>query len=335
MSSDCLLARSALLVLAAMALSGCGRSTATISPAMSVNDRAPAAQLRAETPAPDAGAAASQNGNAFYPLDLGNHWGYQHEISLYIVPTGGPPGPVSSVSDRHERDLVCVEQRNGNDYMVERTSYGGSLFSWVRYRQDGAGLYEADVSIGDPPVCASVSGHRIFDSDEPAALSGQGAWTALAATLHDPVRQAAYRAAWDRIQARADAVRRALEPGPAQTAAGGVQTDEITRLQYPLHRGAHWVIRASPLFESIVEGNDALDLAVGHVPAWRIRIDSALVGPDDRVHFWFSRNGFLKLAFHFEGIATDPSGTIIGVVIDDETETLDELSLSGGRFAAP
>ena len=323
---------SALLALAAMTLAGCGR---TVAPVTSATDRAPATALRAGMVGMDGPAPGGTPANLFYPLDLGNHWGYGHELSVTIVPTGGPPGPVSTVRDRHERDLVCVEPRAGRRYVVEQTSYGASLFSWVRYRQDGAGLFEADVSIEEPPVCAGLSGHKIFDADVLPASTGEEAWPALAAKLADPAQQAAYRAAWDRVQARAAAVRRALEPGPTEAARGGVEPDELTRLEYPLHPGAHWVIRAHPRFESFVERAEALDLAVGHVPAWRIRVESEFLGQNDSVRFWYGQDGFLKLAAHFEGIATDPSGNLIGIVVADESELLDELALRGGRFAAP
>jgi len=325
---------SVLLALATMTLAGCSRSVAPVTSATPTSDRAAVTALRNDFVDTEGTAQGGTPANLFYPLDLGNHWGYDHEVSVYIVPTGGPPGPVSSVRNRQDRDLVCLEPRFGRRYVVEQTSYGGSLFSWLRYRQDGAGLYEADVSVGEPPVCASVSGHRIFDTDDVPARSSEQAWTALAAKLANPAQQAAYRAAWDRIQARAAAVRRALEPG-TQGASGGVESDEITRLEYPLHPGAHWVIRANPHFESIVERAEVLDLAVGHVTAWRIRIENEFLGQDDSIHFWFGRDGFLKSAAHFEGIATDPGGNIIGVVIADESERLDELSLQGGRFAAP
>ena len=113
-----------------------------------------------------------------------------------------------------------------------------------------------------------------------------------------------------------------------------MESGEITRLEYPLHPGAQWVIRADPRFESIVEGAEVLDLAVGHVPGWRIRIESVLFGPDDRVHIWYGRGGFLKLEAYFEGIATDPGGNRLGRLISEESEVLTEVSLSGGRFAA-
>jgi len=212
----------------------------------------------------------------------------------------------------------------------------GPSFDWVRYRQDGAGLYEADVESQLPPVCAGVTGRQTLDAEGVETPPGEAAWAGVEARLSDPAKQVAYRAAWERVQARASVLRQALGTarGIPRAAGGGVEPGEITRLEYPLHPGARWVIRADPRFESIVEGAEVLNLAVGHVPGWRIRIDSVFLGQDDRVHVWYGRSGFLKLVAHFEGVATDASGNPIGRVISDESEVLTELALGGGRFAA-
>ena len=82
-------------------------------------------------------------------------------------------------------------------------------------------------------------------------------------------------------------------------------------------------------------GESTLDLAVGHVPAWRIRIDIDGFGPRDRVHIWYSRSGFLKSDVHLEAEATDTNGNPIGLAILEESEELVALSLNRGRFAAP
>jgi hypothetical protein len=273
----------------------------------------------------------------FYPLEPGNHWGYDHSFSIYIIPTGGPPGPAFGQNDRVLRDLVCIEHRLSSTYTVEQVQYEGAPPWWVRYRQDGSGLFEADVDVTIPPSCAAA-GRRVFDARTAQARPGEGAWAAVAATIGSPSREMAYRAAWERIQTRASALRRVLGNersilGPQ--AGGGVGPNEITRLEYPLHPGAHWVIREDPRFESTVEGAETLDLAVGSLPGWRIRVGSDVFGAHDSVHLWYGRSGYLRLVAHLEGIATDEQGNPIGVVVADESEVLTELSLNGGRFAAP
>jgi hypothetical protein len=283
------------------------------------------------------GPPAAQGGGAFYPLEVGNRWAYDHSLGLYFVPVGGPPGPVFGVNDHQGRELVCVEQRGGHGYFVEQQSFENpSLFTWTRFRQDGDGLFEADVASNEPPACSGATGRRVFDAGASAARS-EAAWSAIAARI-DPARQAACRAAFDRVQARAAAIRAALgvlSRSPVLTPGiTGVDAGEITRLAYPLHPGASWVIRSSPRFESTVEGRDALALASSRVPGWRIRIDSEFNGPDDHVHVWYGRDGFLRLEDHLEGIATDPNGVPIGRMILDESLVLTEVSLNGGRFAA-
>jgi len=322
--------RFATLAIFALLLSSCGNA-----PTDPAANRVTASALRAEI---DAGRGPSGGGppaSLFYPLEVGNHWGYDHSFSVYIIPTGGPPGPVQGVNDRVIRDLVCVEHRLGHDYTVEQVQYQGAPPWWVRYRQDGSGLFEADVEVTNPPLCAGPAGRRIFDAKAAPARADERVWASVAAKIADPAKQVAYRAAWDRVQARIAAARQAIgiTARSLPRAAAGVEPGEITRLEYPLHPGAHWVVRANPSFGSIVEGTDALDLEVGLLPAWRIRVGNEFLGPEDRILTWYGRSGMLKLEGHFEGSATDEAGNEIGRVIADESAVLTDLALGGGRFA--
>ena len=321
------------LAILAIASAGCGRAPAPIAPA---GERTPALSTAVRSDGVDVPIASSAAENGFYPLHLGNEWSYAYTLSIVIIPEGGPPDPAFGLSDRRTRDLVCVETRGGNPYVVERTYYPSPrVFTWVRYRQDRDGLFEADVETTLPPTCSAASGRRHFDAGARVVGSGEEAWAAIAAKFPAPARQAAYREAWEGIAARAAAIRRALGAEPEPPRAAGVEAGEITRLEYPLRPGAHWVIRETPRFEATVEGAETLDLAVGHVPAWRIRIDFDGLGANDRVSVWYGRAGFLMSDVHVEGVATDPEGNPIGRLIYDETEELEELALNGGRFATP
>ena len=313
----------AALAIIALTLAGCGR--APTAPASGPDSNA----LRAGLTSPGAAAHDAPEAALFYPLQLGNHWAYDFLFRVAVVPFSGTPS-VFVVREQHERDLTCIEELAGRSYVIERTSFPGGV-DWVPYRQDGAGLYESDVPARP---CSGGTGRQKLDMD--ATRSDEAAWAGVEAKIADPAKRAAYRAAWDRMEARSIAIRRALGIElESRRATGGAGAGEITRLQYPLHTGAHWVIRADPRFESIVEGSDVLDLAPGRLQAWRIRIDSEFVGPDDRVHVWYGRSGFLMLAAHFEGdVATDPNGTPIGTLTSDQSEVLTELSLGGGRFVA-
>jgi hypothetical protein len=312
----------AVLAIIAFALPGCGRAPTAPASRPQATNALPAKPSRADAAA-DAG--------LFYPLQLGNHWAYDFVFNVSVVPFSGSPSEFE-VRERRERDLTCIEQLAGASYFIEKRSFPGGAY-WLPYRQDRAGLYESD-ALALP--CSGGTGRQKLDMDATATRSYEAAWSAVEAKIADPLKRAAYRAAWERIQARVAAIGRALGAEPASPrAAGGVGAGEITRLLYPLHTGARWVIRADPRFESVVEGNDVLDLPPGRLPAWRIRIDSELVGPDDRVHVWYGRSGYLMLVAHFKGEATDPNGIPIGTLISDESEVLTELSLGGGRFATP
>lgn len=315
----------------ALSLTACSKVTA---PVRSDAERMSAASAKAADPAP---AAANGGGGSFYPLEIGNRWSFDHSFAVYLDPDDGPPGPVVGIEDTRVRDIVCVENLAGRTYAVERHRDGSAPEWWLRQRQDEAGLYELDFDVATPPACTGVTGRRIFDAEAAAARRSEQAWAAIASKLANPAHQAAYRAAWDRLQARASAIRQALGTGPGiprAAAGGGVEPGEITRLKYPLHPGARWVIRADPRFESVVEGAEALDLAVGHLPAWRIRIENEFLGPADHAHVWYGTSGYLKLVVHFEVEATDPDGRI-GVLIVDESEVLTDLALGGGRFSTP
>ena len=137
---------SAGIALLALALSGCGRTAAPVSPAAG---REPESALRAGIAGAGGLAQGGHSANLFYPLELGNHWGYDHALGLYTIPIGGPPGPVFGLNDRHNFDIVCIEQLAGRSYFIERESFPGGVSIWSRIRQDGAGLYAGARHAGD------------------------------------------------------------------------------------------------------------------------------------------------------------------------------------------
>ena len=320
------------LAILTLAAAGCGKAPAPIAPAP---ETTPTLSIGAGSAGVDGRVEPSAAENSFYPLHIGNEWTYDYALSVVTIPVGGPPAVPLMQTDRRTRDIVCIENLGGNDYFVERTYYPSPrIFTWVRLREDRDGLFEADIATTLPPDCPAPAGRPRFDAGAIAPKSDDEAWAAIAARVPASAR-AAYREAWKGIAARASAIRRVLGRTPAGPRTEGVGAGEITRLEYPLRPGASWVIREDPRFESTVEGAEALDLAVGRVPGWRIRIDIDGLGDRDRVHVWYGRSGFLKSDVHVEGEATDPSGNPIGQVIFEESEVLVALSLNRGRFAAP
>jgi hypothetical protein len=133
---------------------------------------------------------------------------------------------------------------------------------------------------------------------------------------------------------------RAALHGASLAAAGsgtgaGPFPDELTRLDYPLHPGAKWVLRTDPYFTGTVERVELVDLPAGRFQAYRIRLGSDLFGPNDRVLLYWGRSGELGHSFHLEIVATDENGNPIGNQVADETEQLRALHLVGsGQVAA-
>jgi len=236
------------------------------------------------------------------------------------------------------RVLIGTEERSGRAYTVEEETTietGGlgepgpwTFVNWTRYRQDATGLYVADVATSEPPVLDAGSGQTGSVASKQGASAARRTLPAGISARLPKAERDAYAIAWERLQARMADVR-SLARFDAATVGppGGILSGEITRLRYPLHPRAAWVIRSEPLFTSTVEAAEPLDLPAGNFPAWRIRLGSGLFGPDDTAHVWYSRSGQLALRYHLVGIATDIDGNEIGRLVADWDEVLSNLAL--------
>jgi hypothetical protein len=274
----------------------------------------------------------------FYPLKLGNHWTFERHFTAVFVEDDGTIAPIIDAHTGIESELVCEETIGGLSYIVEHDveTFESEVFdNWVRMRQDAAGLYEADVATSIPASCdtrpsRSGSPQRISDDTEARILER------LAAAASNPAELVALQSAWDQVRERYVALHGVVGPGVGLLGgkAGGVQSGEITRLDYPLHTGQTWVVRDDPDYSSTDEGADVLHTPVGTISARRIRIDSEFFGPGDRVIFWFGRHeGFVGLNAHTEFIVTDGNGDPIGKVVSDDVVRLVGIDLVGaGRF---
>jgi hypothetical protein len=116
-------------------------------------------------------------------------------------------------------------------------------------------------------------------------------------------------------------------PSSNAQAAAGPLAGEIAVLRYPLAPSKTWHVREDPLFIKTVEGQEGLDLPAGSFSGWRIRIDSELFGPNDRVHVWHGRDGLLQLEAHTEGLVVDENGNVLGTIVGDQAQRLSGLSL--------
>lgn len=248
-------------------------------------------------------------GRAFFPLQLGNRWVYDGKRVITMIPEGGDPMPSERMRFRVRTKLVCQEEIAGRSYVVARevVKEGESRTrTWIRYRQDRDGLYEADVVIGTPPVC-----DRGTVAEEPAE-PGIAEVEAVAA-VREPLPGDAWSAARAAALARAEDLRRLALDGVREVTAApeGVARGEIRRLAYPLHDGARWRIRRDPRLVARVVGRDVLNLPAGRMPAWKVRVSTPQ--PGDRVRFWVGRKGFLKYAVDVTVPVVD-AGQVIGQV---------------------
>ena len=103
----------------------------------------------------------------------------------------------------------------------------------------------------------------------------------------------------------------------ALPATGPQGQPEIQRLAYPLYLGRQWILRTDPLFTERVEARESVAVGGQRLSAWRIRIESELFGPDDRVWIWYSHQGELRFRYHVEGIAVDDAGNPVGTVVTE------------------
>lgn len=289
----------------------------------------------------------------FFPLAIGNTWTYKTQFSWTVQPDscGTPCVGIGRIEQGHEtRELVGTETLFGREYVVEEQTHWsdwGIPFDTIHidtiqamtspteyrvyYRQDRAGLYEADASVGQP---LGTVGGLAADHGEPAPEAIERVSKTLQRKgMHlTAVEAAAYDAAYARLQEKLHVVAAALawhghRPGPLGGRRGGVLDFELTLLKYPLHPGQRWVIGDSPLFTSRVIRHDVLQLPAGRLGGYQIRIESELFGPKDTVTIWYGRAGFLKLSGLLHGEALDEWGNHIGTVVSREYSALESFNL--------
>ncbi len=321
----------ATLVLATMvSMTACDRGATTAPDGPEIRTTVPA-----EWPPEEASAAAGHKtaGGEFYPLALGNRWHYALTDRMWAV-VGGVPQPADVYTGTVSEELTEIETLLDRDYMVaeRHIQIPGSLpdvYEWIRYRQDKAGLYEADASVGSPP--GSPEWASLF-APLPTAPPPPAALVASAGE-----KQAAE--IWPELWARSRAARAAARGANILAASppGGALSQELVRLVYPLHPGASWVIREDPLFTTTVEKREVLELAGQRLSVWRTRTEFPLMGPNDVVHVWYGRMGRAGFAYHLESVYTDPGGNQTGVFVFESEEMLDGFELArpgGGPVAA-
>ena len=323
-----------------LALIGCSGSSDRAA-RVSADRPSPLALTR---PVPDEGAAAAPGQTAesgFYPLDLGDRWSYRTRFVTQIFPGGGPPLPPEELSWTTDYENVCIESGGEKSYVVRRFSspqYPDPVVGWDRLRQDHSGLYLANLPPSIPPACDGGQPARRAATSERVRL--ENSWSEIASRV--PADQGpAWRAAWERLEARRARVLGALSAGLREGAASDRGADparstlapELLLLAYPLHKGAHWVSLDSPHVTYTVVGHENLDLPAGRMVGWHLHEDADFLGHRDRVDWWYSSAGFLRLELLLQGEATDEAGNPLGLLVTEQSTVLTDLSLVRGRTA--
>jgi len=276
-------------------------------------------------------AAPVARGREFFPLAPGNRWVYAGRQVLTMIPDGGDPLPPERTRFRVRTRIVCRETIADRHYLVAREVFDDGqdqMKTWIRWRQDRDGLYEADVPLQQPPACEGDRAAR-----EPAAPAVTA--EAMRETPGVPASDAAWAEARARAWARLDEARRLLGDGAQALASpeGIPSGGEVTRLAYPLHDGARWWIRREARLSAHVVGHEVLDLPAGRLPAWKVRLRAPWFGPGDRLVMWVGRQGFLKQHIEVTATAEEPPGTPIGIVHLREVRELKRYELAGPGIA--
>jgi len=300
------------LVLLAAVLSNCARLDPPTAPLATADLRAMLAAV-AGSPPPGFGPNIG-----FFPLDLDNHWLFHERIVTAIHLDGEDPS-LSEETRWVDHRLVCVEPRDGRDYVVDQvedSGDNGTNLGWVRLRQDRDGLFEADVPLQEPPPCVAPPA--------PAGVSRRAPPAGISSPLapagpHPAVAWAAIERLRARLAIAEAAARGAAVSGTAGAAAGG----ELTRLRYPLRVGARWTVRNGPeiVLTASVEGTDVVETSAGRVRGFRIRLRSPAFDPADVVRVWYGALGYLQLESHLEVDVVDID-QVVGRAVVDARQTL-------------
>lgn len=277
----------------------------------------------------------------FFPMAIGNCWTYRGSFSTHIE--GDPFLNIGLFME--QRKLTGTEDLFGRTYVVEEQKRWFPLFPWpptdsntvwVRYRQDRAGLYEADVPLNQSPNSRVVTLAHAGKSERSRNMGVLANWYQLEAHVLR-TRGEGFLPAVQILKRKIQSVHAALRhtglrhPGRTGRPPGGVLPDELTRLKYPLRPGQEWTIRSEPMFTARVERREVLNLPAGRMRGIRIRILIEGLNPEDEVFIWYGREGFLKMSYHLESVATDNQGNPIGTLISEEYSLLETVELVSRR----
>jgi hypothetical protein len=298
---------------------GCARSTTSVvapqPPATVSFELDPAAIVIGDSPS-----APSRTIAPFYPLALGDHWTYDRTLTSRFG--YGPDELAESVIRATvTRELNCSIPAGPDLYVSEHTVEQDEAYvfnSWILYRQDSSGLYEADYLFTDSSPCADP-GAAAASKRAPDVFDR--AWSAKPVE-QTPRSSPEMLAEWNRQQR---VLRSVIEPlGDRLKSAPSFEAalPEIQRLGYPLHGGSQWITRNEPRFTSRVVAHQRVRTPAGVLDAYKILITSDLFGPRDKVFVWYGKVGFIGIISYAEGYFVDENGIFAGWLKTDYREIL-------------
>jgi hypothetical protein len=218
------------------------------------------------------------------------------------------------------RTLVGTETVFDREYVVEyqiifSESAPDTFEAWFRYRQDEWGLFAADVPSTQPPASQGPDAPAPRQATEwfrpwldGLPNTNRHGSPHLAPVLSEHLRQGR--------------LLRNLSPSVLNVHTGSPD-NEVKLLAYPLDIDTRWTARAQPqITTAVVEALETIELAAGTMDAYRIRLESAALDPDDFVLWWYGPCGRLRTLTHIETIAVDSSTGESVLIVTEEIEEL-------------
>ncbi|HEX7879825.1 MAG TPA: hypothetical protein VF720_10470 [Candidatus Eisenbacteria bacterium] len=260
----------------------------------------------------------------YYPLEIGNRWEYDRELTLEFYPDdpNSQPFEYGPVLAQATREIVGDAEQDGRDYrdveyVIHEDGFPEVYVSHEYHRQERAGHY-----VAYPPI----------DDDEASNRLAHLEWRAPMGPVAPT--DAARRALVSLDEKRA-AFHRAMRAAVHDDDVPGTPPDgEGFELDYPLYRGSSWIVRPVDhpfLITREVVGMERVEFPVGVRLSVVIRQDLPhLFGPNDHATFWYGRDGLYGYHLHLEAAWID-GGRPVGTYTSDESERLSAIHLVVGN----
>ncbi|RKZ14602.1 hypothetical protein DRQ53_11150 [bacterium] len=312
------LKRPALGLVLALAIAGCANENDLTAPQPAGQDQvAPGGLIAVDAPTADAHRFRSRR--AKYPLQLGNTWKYVAHVTIEVLGEDDPGLPEEIIRTT-KSEITGAANMFGQCYTVEERSITedispGEIFKQrVFYRQDHSGLYEATLPVIGPDGMAARAAGPDRIEQQLATLEHGQAWVRTHRALQERIVQM-----------------RALRGGAVARFGGnqgGPIGDELTRLDYPLHWGKSWVVVDDAFrMTATVEHLKLLRLPIGRRPAWAVRLESDLFGPEDDVVTYYGREGYLGWQVTVFSDVVNDTGEVIGSLRFVDVEMLQDVEI--------